>query len=89
MCIMNVTIGYRHINRGATETARPSTAQLRRQRQTGVVHGVFPCRPGALAAILDEISFRASREITFPRGLKTGARLFEACRVAAAGETAM
>jgi hypothetical protein len=59
--ILNVAIGYRYIDRGATETARPSTGQLRRQWQASVVHGVFPGREGTLAAILDKVGFCASR----------------------------
>jgi hypothetical protein len=87
MRFLNVQVGCRHIDRGATETARPSTGKLRRQRQASVMHGVFPSRPSTLAAICGEVGFGASREVRFPRRFESGPRLIEGCRVAGAGPT--
>jgi hypothetical protein len=53
------------------------------------MHGVFPGRPGALAAIRAKIRFCASREVIFPSGLEVGPRLVEARRVAGAGPAAV
>jgi hypothetical protein len=39
------------IDLGPAEAFRAAGRQLRRQRQTGVVHGVFPRGPGALAPV--------------------------------------
>jgi hypothetical protein len=41
------------------------------------MHGVFPSRKGALAAMLEEIGFGASREVIFPRRFKAVPRLIE------------
>jgi hypothetical protein len=48
------------------------------------MHGVFPGREGTLAAMLDEIGLRASREVVFPRRFKAGPRLIETWRIARA-----
>jgi hypothetical protein len=77
MCILNVTIGYRYTNRGATEAARLSTGRLRREWQASGMHGVFPCRPGALATILNEVGLGATRKVIFPCGFEAGPRLIE------------
>ena len=74
----NVKVSCRYIDRGATETARAAIARLRRQRQAGVVHRVFPCRPGALAAVLDKVGLGALRQVVFPCGFEAGACLIEA-----------
>jgi hypothetical protein len=65
-------------SRGATETTRPSTGRLCRQRQASVMHSVFPGREGAVAAILDKVGFCASWEVVFPRGFEASPRLIEA-----------
>jgi hypothetical protein len=54
-----------------------------------VMHGVFPGRESALAAVLGEVGFRALREVVFPRGFEAGPRLIEASRVAGAGLAAV
>jgi hypothetical protein len=74
----NVKVSCRYIDRGATETARAPVARLRRQRQAGVIHGAFPSRPGALAAILDEVGLGALKQVVFPCGFKADAGLIEA-----------
>jgi hypothetical protein len=72
------TIGYRYVDRGATETASPPTARLRRERQSGFVHGVFPGRPGPLPAMFGEVGFGASWEAVFPGRFEASPGLFEA-----------
>jgi hypothetical protein len=42
------------------------------------MHGVFPGGEGALAAMLDEVGFGASREVVLPRGFELGSYLVEA-----------
>jgi hypothetical protein len=88
MRFVNVLIRASYIDRGATETARPSTGQLCRQWQATFMHGVFPGGPCALAAMLDEVCFGALREVFFPRSFEVGSRLIEACSIATARQAA-
>jgi hypothetical protein len=41
------------------------------------MHGVFPGRENSLAAMLEKVGLRASREVFFPRGFEAGPGLFE------------
>jgi hypothetical protein len=63
---VNVLMGDRYIDRGATEAARFSTGHLGRQSQASIVHRIFPGREGALPAMLGEIGFRAPWEVFLP-----------------------
>ena len=72
----------RDIDRGATETAGPAFRKLRRQAEMGVVHGIFPRRPGLLASIFFKINFSAFRQILSPHGFELGTRLIERLRSA-------
>src|ERR1700738_5266886 len=69
-----------YIDRSATKTASTALGRLRRQRKSGVMHGIFPSRPSALPAIVVEVGRGALGQVVFPCCLEVGPRLVEARR---------
>jgi hypothetical protein len=78
MRIVYVFDDDRYIDCGATETARPSTGQLRGQRQASGMHGALPGREGTLAAVLNEVGLSAAGQVFFPCSSEVRPRLVEA-----------
>jgi hypothetical protein len=77
-------VGLVAVEARAARTAHHRIRDLRGHPFAALRHGIFLGRPVTLTAILEEVSFRASREIVFPSDFEIRSRLIEAGRVAGA-----